>query len=209
MARNTGPVCRLCRRVGEKLFLKGERCFGPKCGFEKRATPPGQHGVSRRRRVSEHGIQLREKKRAKVIYGVLERQFSKYFQEAAKKPGVTGAYLLQLLERRLDNVVFRLGFADSRAQARQLVNHGHITVNGRRADVPSFIVKVGDQVAWREVSKKNGYYKALVEDLQRKPVPKWLALDSQAVAGKVLALPDAADMDQKIDDRLIVEFYAR
>jgi len=209
VARYTGAVCRLCRRVGEKMFLKGDRCLGAKCSFERRPTPPGDHGQTRRRRVSEHGIQLREKKRARSIYGVLERQFRKYFDEATKRPGVTGQYLLQLLERRLDNVAYRLGFGDSRAQARQVINHGHMTVNGRHVDIPSFLVKVGDVIGWRERSKETGYYKALVQDLQRKPLPGWLSLDAQTVTGTVNALPQAADMDQKIDERLIVEFYAR
>ena len=208
MARYTGPVCRLCRKTGEKLFLKGDRCLTPKCGFERRSKPPGQHGNARRR-VSEHGLQLREKGRARAIYGVLERQFKNYFEEASGKPGVTGQYLLQLLERRLDNVVFRLAFADSRAQARQLVRHRHIIVNGRRMDVPSYQVKVGDVVGWRERSKQTEYYKTLVEDIHRKPLPKWLSMDAQAVAGQVTALPEASDMDLKIEERMIVEFYAR
>ena len=209
MGRYTGPVCRICRRVGEKLFLKGERCLSPKCGVERRATPPGDHGAARRRRVSERGTQLREKKRARAIYGVLERQFSKYFDEATKKPGVTGQYLLQLLERRLDNVVYRLGFADSRAQARQVVNHGHLTVNGRKVDICSYKVAVGDKVAWKERSKNSEYYKQLIQDLNRRPMPRWLTLDAQAVAGSVVALPEPSDMDLKVDERLIVEFYAR
>jgi len=209
LARYTGPVCRVCRRVGEKLFLKGERCLTPKCAFERRQNPPGEHGASRRRRVSEHGLQLREKKRARAIYGVLERQFRKYFDAAAKKKGVTGTYLLQLLERRLDNVVFRLGFADSRAQARQIVNHRHIRVNERRVDVPSYHVKAGDIISWRERSKESTYYKTLVEDLQRRPLPKWLTLDTQAVTGAVIGMPEPSDMDLKIEERMIVEFYAR
>ncbi len=209
MGRYTGPVCRICRRAGEKLFLKGERCLTPKCGVERRPTPPGVHGAARRRRVSERGIQLREKKRARAIYGVLERQFSKYFDEATRKPGVTGQYLLQLLERRLDNVVFRLGFGDSRAQARQLIGHGHITINGRKVDVPSFKVSIGDKVGWRESSKNSEYFKTLLQDLNRRPMPRWLTLDAQAVTGSVTALPEPADMDLKIDERLIVEFYAR
>lgn len=194
--------------MGEKLFLKGERCLTPKCAFERKNKPPGQHGTIRRR-VSEHGLQLREKGRARVIYGVLERQFRKYFEEASGKPGVTGQYLLQLLERRLDNVVYRLGFADSRAQARQIVRHRHITINSRRMDVPSYQVKVGDVVGWRERSKESEFYKALVMDLHRKPLPKWLSLDAQAVTGQVIALPEPTDMDLRIEERMIVEFYAR
>ncbi len=209
MARETGPKCRLCRRAGEKLMLKGDRCLTPKCAFERRPTPPGDHGQARRRRVSEHGLQIREKKRARAIYGMMERQFRKYFDQAARKPGVTGQYLLQLLERRLDNVVYRVGFADSRAQARQVVNHGHIAVNGKGVDIPSYIVKVGDVIGFRERSKKLNYYKTRVEDLHRKPLPKWLSLDHQAVTGKVQALPEPSDMDLRVEDRLIVEFYAR
>lgn len=209
MARYTGPVCRLCRRAGEKLFLKGDRCLTPKCAIERRTNPPGDHGASRRRRVSEHGVQMREKNRAKAIYGVLEAQFRKYFEEASRKPGVTGAYLLQLLERRLDNVVFRLGFAESRAKARQIVRHRHITVNGKRLNVPSYTVKVGDVIGFAERSTKSELYKTLIADLRRKPVPRWLSLDTTAVTGKVEALPEPADMDLKIEERMIVEYYAR
>jgi len=199
----------LCRRVGEKLFLKGERCLTPKCAIERRNNPPGEHGANRRRRVSEHGLQLREKNRARAVYGVLERQFRNYFDEASRKSGVTGVYLLQLLERRLDNAVFRLGFAESRAQARQTVRHRHITINGRRMDVPSYRVKVGDVIGWRERSKENELYKVLVADIHRKPLPSWLSLDADAVTGRVEALPDPDEMDLKIEHRMIVEFYAR
>ena len=209
MARYTGPVCRLCRRVGEKLYLKGERCISPKCAIERRPNPPGEHGANRRRRISEHGIQRREKKKARSIYGVLERQFRKYFDIASKKSGVTGELLLQFLERRLDNVVFRLGFADSRNQARQLINHGLLMVNGHRVDIPSFQVKANDVVGWKESSKQSAYYKALVQDLRRRPLPSWLGMDAQAVTGTVVSLPDPSEMDVKIDERLIVEFYAR
>ncbi len=209
MARYTGPVCRLCRRTGEKLFLKGERCLTPKCAIEKRSNPPGQHGASRRRRVSEHGMQLKEKKRARSIYGVLERQFYSYYEEASRKSGVTGEHLLQFLERRLDNVVYRLGFAESRAQARQAIRHRHMTVNGRRVDIPSFRVKEGDVIGWTERARNTELYKIIVADLRRKPLPKWLSLDAEAVTGKVEALPEPSEMDVKVDDRMIVEFYAR
>jgi len=209
VARYTGPVCRLCRRTGEKLFLKGERCLTPKCAIEKRSNPPGQHGASRRRRVSEHGTQLKEKARARSIYGVLERQFYKYYEEATQKSGVTGEHLLQFLERRLDNVVYRLGFGESRAQARQAVRHRHITVNGRRVDVPSFRVKAGDVIGWTERARNTELYKIIVADLRRKPLPSWLSLDAEAITGKVEALPQPSDMDVKVDDRMIVEFYAR
>ncbi len=209
MARYTGPVCRLCRRAGEKLFLKGERCLTPKCAIEKRSNPPGQHGASRRRRVSEHGVQLKEKKRARSIYGVLERQFYSYYEEASQKSGVTGEHLLQFLERRLDNVVYRLGFAESRAQARQAIRHRHMTVNDRRVDIPSFRVKEGDVIGWTERARNTELYKIIVADLRRKPLPKWLSLDAEAVTGKVEALPEPSEMDVKVDDRMIVEFYAR
>jgi len=209
VARYTGPVCRLCRRAGEKLFLKGERCLTPKCAIEKRSNPPGQHGASRRRRVSEHGVQLKEKKRARSIYGVLERQFYSYYEEASRKSGVTGEHLLQFLERRLDNVVYRLGFAESRAQARQTIRHRHMTVNGRRVDIPSFRVKEGDVIGWTERARNTELYKIIVADLRRKPLPKWLSLDAEAVTGKVEALPEPSEMDVKVDDRMIVEFYAR
>ena len=209
MARYTGPVCRLCRRAGEKLFLKGERCLTPKCAIEKRSNPPGQHGASRRRRVSEHGMQLKEKKRARSIYGVLERQFYSYYEEASRKSGVTGEHLLQFLERRLDNVVYRLGFAESRAQARQAIRHRHMTVNDRRVDIPSFRVKEGDVIGWAERARNTELYKIIVADLRRKPLPKWLSLDAEAVTGKVEALPEPSEMDVKVDDRMIVEFYAR
>ncbi len=209
MARYTGPVCRLCRRTGEKLFLKGERCLTPKCAIEKRSNPPGQHGASRRRRVSEHGTQLKEKKRARSIYGVLEHQFYRYYEEASRKSGVTGEHLLEFLERRLDNVVYRLGFAESRAQARQTVRHRHMTVNGRRVDIPSFRVKEGDVIGWTERARSTELYKMIVADLRRKPLPKWLSLDTEAITGKVEALPVQSDMDVKVDDRMIVEFYAR
>ena len=209
MARYTGPVCRLCRRAGEKLFLKGERCLTPKCAIEKRSNPPGQHGASRRRRVSEHGMQLKEKKRARSIYGVLERQFYSYYEEASQKSGVTGEHLLQFLERRLDNVVYRLGFAESRAQARQAIRHRHMTVNDRRVDIPSFRVKEGDVIGWTERARNTELYKIIVADLRRKPLPKWLSLDAEAVTGKVEALPEPSEMDVKVDDRMIVEFYAR
>jgi len=209
VSRQIGPVCRLCRRAGEKLFLKGERCLTPKCAIERRNTPPGAHGMGRRRRLSEHGMQMREKNRARAIYGITERQFRKNFDEAARKPGVTGQYLLQLLERRLDNAVFRLGFATSRAQARQLVRHGHITVNGKKLSIPSYLVGVGDVVGWVEGSKKTEAYKAVSGAGQRQAIPKWLILDTQAVTGKIHALPEPSDMDLKIEERMIVEYYAR
>ena len=209
MARIRSPVCRLCRRTGEKLFIKGERCFTPKCAVEKRGAPPGQRRNPRRRRVSEYSVRLREKQKAKWTYGVLEHQFARYFEEAARRPGATGPGLLQLLERRLDNVVFRLGFADSRAQARQLVSHGHITVNGKVRGIPSSLVRIGDSVGWKPLSVKNNYAQARIPELGKRAAPAWLSLDPQAATGNVLALPQPSDIDTGIEARLIVELYSR
>ena len=211
MARYTGPVCKLCRREGEKLFLKGERCFSPKCAVERRTYPPGEHGrfSGRRSRESDYSLQLRAKQKAKRIYGVLERQFKKHYVEAERRPGLTGENLLQILEMRLDNVVYRLGFADSRRQARQIVQHGHIAVNGRATNIPSCEVKVGDFIFWDEASKKLALFQAMVKDLGSRPVPSWLELDRDAVKGRVIAKPARADIESTIDERLIVEFYSR
>ena len=209
MARYTGPVCRLCRRVGEKLFLKGERCLTPKCAIERRNNPPGEHGANRRRRVSEHGLQLREKNRARAVYGVLERQFRNYIDKANRMSGVTGDRLLQLLERRLDNAVYRLGFGDSRAQARQVVLHGHITVNGRKASIPSYQIKAGDVIGWREQSKKTEYFKIVSESLGKRPVPAWMTVDPGEITGTISTLPEPSDIDTTINTRMIVEFYSR
>ena len=208
MARYTDPVCRLCRQVSEKLFLKGERCYTPKCAVERRRRPPG--GVlPRRRRNSEWGVRLREKQKMRYSYGVLERQFRRYFDEALRNPGVTGQTLAQLMERRLDNVVYRLGFAESRRQARQLVNHGHITVNNRKMGIPSFIVKAGDTVAWREISQSKEFAKALTDGIPVRPVPSWLALNPGNLTGQVLSLPDPQELEVRLDTRLIVEHYSR
>jgi len=208
MARYTGPACRLCRRHGEKLMLKGERCTTPKCAMERRNLPPGQHRP-RRRRISDRGLQLREKQKARHSYGVLERQFRRHFAEAQKRPGITGENLLQMLEMRLDNVVYRLGFADSRRQARQLVRHGHITLNGRKTDIPSCAVEVGDVIAWEEKSTNTEYYKRVVEQIQDKIVPPWLSLDREHLSGQVLALPSRSDIDPKFNEKAIVEYYSR
>src|SRR5919206_3555854 len=189
MARYTGPVCRLCRRQGIKLFLKGERCFTPKCAVERRPMPPGDHG-QRRRKISEYGEHLKEKQKARAIYGVLERQFRKHFQEAQRLPGATGENMLKLLERRLDNVVYRLGFADSRNQARQLVTHGHIQVNGRRTDIASAIVRPGDVVGVSPRARETDYFKIVAETLAKKSVPRWLELDTGQLSGKVLSAPN-------------------
>lgn len=208
MARYTGPVCRICRRAGMKLFLKGERCFGPKCGVERRANPPGTTNP-RRRKVSEYGTQLREKQKVRAIYGVLERQFRKHFEEAARVPGMTGVSLLRILETRLDNVVYRLGFADSRAQARQLVRHGHFFLNGRRTDIPSALVKANDVIEVAPASRDNEYFKIAREGLSKKSVPRWLDLDLAGLRGRVLSVPGREDIDTSINEQLVVEFYSR
>jgi len=208
MARYTGAVCRLCRRSGEKLMLKGSRCLTPACAMDKRAKPPGQQ-VSRRRRFSDRGLQLREKQKARYTYGVLERQFRRFFAQAEKQPGITGENLLVLLERRLDNVVCRLGFADSRSQARQLVRHGHIALNERKTDIPSCLVKEGDAISWRERSTGTEYYKQMIEGLESKVVPNWLSLDRQKAIGQVLSLPTPDDVEAKFEVKSIVEYYSR
>jgi small subunit ribosomal protein S4 len=212
MARHTDAVCKLCRREGEKLFLKGERCVSPKCALERRSYPPGLHGPQtrwRRRRTSDYGLQLRAKQKAKRVYGVLERQFRRYFREAERQRGLTGANLLILLESRLDNVVYRLGFAASRPQARQLVRHGHVEVNGRKTDIPSYLVEPGDVIGVRQRSRQKTYFKDVALDLEHRAVPQWLARDDQAMTGTVLAQPERGDIDVALDEQLIVEFYSR
>src|SRR5579885_3059243 len=210
MARYTGPVCKICRREGLKLFLKGDRCFTPKCAVEpnRKPYPPGQH-TQRRRKVSEYGIQLREKNKARFMYGVLERQFRRHFAEAERRAGSTGENLLRLLEMRLDNVVFRLGFAESRAQARQLVTHGHITVNGRKLNIPSYETRVGQVIGVGSRSRNLEYFKALAEVLRRRDVPEWLSLDVENMSGRVLTAPNRSDIDANLQEQLIVEFYSR
>ena len=211
MARYTGPVCKLCRREGEKLFLKGERCFTPKCAIEKRAYPPGEHGrfSGRRGRESDYQRQLRAKQKAKRIYGVLERQFRRYFRDAQNRPGLTGLNLLQVLETRLDNVVFRAGFADSRSQARQLVNHGHFLVNGRGNDVASTILKPGDTVAVKETSSKRDYFKTLRQSEETRTPPAWVDSDLNSLSGRMMRLPERAEIDGNLNEQLIVEYYSR
>jgi small subunit ribosomal protein S4 len=209
MARYTGPACRICRSQGDKLMLKGDKCFTPKCPVEKRHTPPGQHSTSRRKKVSEYSLQLKEKQRARYIYGVLERQFRKHFAEAERLPGLSGENLLQILEMRLDNVAYRLGFADSRRQARQLVLHGHISVKGRVTDIPSYQVKVGDVISWKEGSTKLVLYQVVVKNIESKTIPSWLSLDRDTMSGRVLAKPSRSDIEATIDERLIVAFYSR
>lgn len=207
MARYYSAVCRLCRRGGDKLFLKGNKCLN-NCTFDKRSTPPGPK-AARRRRVSDRGLQLRDKQRARWTYGILERQFRRTFGEAEKQGGVTGDNLITLLERRLDNVIYRLGFADSRSQARQLVRHGHILLNGKRDNVPSSLVSEGDTVSFTEGSKKTEYYKALLEGIKSKPVTNWLSLDKENLVGKVLSLPTPDDAQAKFEGKTIVEYYSR
>jgi len=211
MARYNGPVCKLCRREGEKLFLKGERCFTPKCAVEKRAYPPGEHGrySGRRSRESDYSRQLRGKQKSKRIYGVLERQFRRYFREAQRRPGLTGLNLLQILESRLDNVVYRLGFADSRNQARQLVNHGHFRVNDRRNDVASTLIKPGDVVAVKENSKQTTFFKLLRQADEVRTPPTWVESNLSNLSGRVIRLPERAEIDGNLNEQLIVEFYSR
>jgi len=208
VARTTGSVCRLCRREGLKLFLKGDRCFKEKCAFERRGYPPGQHG-RRRTKVQSYGIQLREKQKVKRMYGVLEKQFRNYFAKAAQSREITGATLLQLLERRLDNVVYRLGFASSRSMARQLVAHGHIRVNGRRVGVPSFLVTPGSVVSLREKSRKNEQIKICLDTAKGRGVPPWLELDADQFQGSVKQLPARDDIVMPIQEQLIVELYSK
>lgn len=212
MARYTGPVCRLCRREGEKLFLKGSRCMTPKCSFERRSYPPGEHGRDaqfRRGRASDYLLQLREKQKARRIYGVMERQFSGYFVDAEKRPGLTGTNLLTLLERRLDNVVYRLGVGTSRAQARQLVQHGHIMLNGRKTNVPSALVSPGDVVSIRPESAGKKYFKELRQSIDDRQVPRWLTLNTSDLSAKVNNLPAREDIDVTLNEQLIVEYYSR
>jgi small subunit ribosomal protein S4 len=209
MARYTGPVCRLCRRFGDKLYLKGDRCSSPKCAFERRPQPPGQQRFGRRRRVSDRALQLREKQRARFTYGLMERQFRRYYSDAVRRAGVTGETLVRLLETRLDNVVFRLGFADSRAQARQTVRHGHIALNGRATDIPSCALKVGDVITWSEKGKRTALFSLMQDNLQGKEVPDWLAVDVAAMSGRVVTMPEVSQAGAKFDPAVIVEYYSR
>ena len=208
MARDTGAVCRQCRREGLKLFLKGERCYTDKCAIERRNYPPGEHGQGRPK-FSAYSIQLREKQKVRRMYGVLEGQFRRYFEMADRGRGVTGETLLQLLERRLDNIVYRLGFTTSRAEARQLVRHGHFRVNGRKVDVPSYLVRAGDTITVRERSQKVTRIGEALELAQRRGVPEWLEIAPEAFTGKVKALPRRADLTMPINEKLVVELYSK
>ena len=208
MARCTDEQCRICRRNGEKLFLKGSRCYTDKCSISRRNYAPGQHG-QKRAKLSEYGTQLREKQKTKSFYGVGERQFRKYFEMASSKKGITGDNLLQILESRLDNVVYRLGYGSSRAQARQLVNHGIFEVNGKKVDIPSYLVKAGDVVAVRENKKEAGALKVNVEENAARPVPEWLEKNSETLSGKVIRLATREDIDIPVEEHLIVELYSK
>jgi small subunit ribosomal protein S4 len=219
MAKTLSPVCKLCRREGEKLYLKGERCFTPKCSFEKRSFAPGQHGRTAGRgggrgmgtgRVSDFARQLRAKQKARRIYGVLERQFRRYYDTAISRRGLTGLNLLQILESRLDNVVFRLGYAANRAQARLLVSHGHFTVNGRRTDVPSMLLSEGDEISVRDgTAVKSTYFKELDAYAEKRNAPTWLNRDIKKLSGAVTRMPERAEIDGSLDEQLIVEYYSR
>ncbi|QOR34603.1 30S ribosomal protein S4 [Clostridium sp. 'deep sea'] len=208
MAKYTGPVCRLCRREGTKLYLKGDRCYTAKCAFERRAYAPGQHGKGRIK-VSDYGLQLRAKQKARRIYGVLEKQFRAYYEEAAKVRGVTGEVLIQILESRLDNMVFRAGFAASRSQARQLVRHGHFTVNGKKVNIPSYRMKAEDVIDVREKSRSSVIMKDIAEALQDRTIPEWLDVDKAQLACKVVRLPERAEINIPVEEHLIVERYSR
>ncbi|MDD6284059.1 MAG: 30S ribosomal protein S4 [Firmicutes bacterium] len=208
MARYTGPVCKLCRREGDKLFLKGDKCYSEKCPMNNRNFVPGQHGKGRKK-TSEYGLQLRAKQKARRYYGVLEGQFYHYFEIAERKSGVTGENLLRLLESRLDNVVYRLGWASSRAEARQLVVHGHFTVNGHKTNIPSYLLKAGDVIAIKQGSRDSVKVKEVLEANASRPVPQWLDLNRETLECKVINLPERSEIDAPIEEQLIVEFYSK
>ena len=208
MARYTGPACKLCRREGMKLFLKGDRCLSDKCAVARRATVPGQHGAGRKN-VKEYGLQLREKQKAKRYYGVLEKQFKNYYVVADKKEGIAGENLLSILERRYDNAVYRMGLAESRREARQLIRHGHFTLNGKKADIPSILLKVGDVIAVKEGSRSSEKIKDLAEGLASKLTPKWLEVDKENLTAKVIAVPARDDVDFPFEEQLIIELYSK
>ncbi len=208
MARYTGPSCKLCRREGKKLFLKGDRCLSDKCAVSRRATVPGQHGAGRKT-VKEYGMQLREKQTARRYYGVQEKQFKEYYVKADKKSGIAGENLLSILESRYDNAVYRMGLASSRKEARQLVRHGHFTLNGKKADIPSIILKVGDVIELREKSRSSEKFKELIEDMANVTAPKWLDLNKDAVSAKVVAMPARDDVDFDFNEQLIIELYSK
>jgi small subunit ribosomal protein S4 len=208
MARYTDPVCRICRREGLKLFLKGSRCFSRKCSFERRSTPPGMN-TQRRRKVSEFGLQLREKQKVRKTYSIMERQFRNYFEKASKRKGMTGEELLRLLEMRLDNVVYRMGLARSRAEARQLVSHGHFTVNGRPTNIPSYATKTGDRIEVRESRRGREYFKTASDTVKAALIPEWVSVDAAKLTGSVLTEPAREQMPLEFNEQLVVEFYSR
>jgi small subunit ribosomal protein S4 len=209
MARYIGAVCRLCRREGMKLFLKGERCYTEKCAIEKRNLPPGQHGKARKAKLVGYGLQLREKQKVKRIYGVLENQFRRYFETAERTRGITGELLLQLLERRLDNVIYRLGLATSRPQARQLVRHGHFMVNGRKVDIPSYSVKQGDVISVRGTSAQSAALQHAMEEVKGRGIPEWLQFDAGSMSGRIVSLPTREQINLPVQEQLIVELYSK
>lgn len=209
MSRYTGPVCRLCRREGMKLFLKGERCVSPRCAFDRRNYPPGQHGPGRQRKVSQFGIQLREKQKLRRIYGVTERVFRRYFTRAERQPGIAGENFLRLLERRLDNVIYRAGFASSRAAARQMVAHGHVLVNGRKVDIPSYQTRPGEVIRLKEKARANPFVQEALKVAQVRHIPTWLELNAEEFQVRITGLPTRQDVDIEIDEKLVVEFYSR
>lgn len=209
MGRYTGSVCRQCRREGEKLFLKGDRCYSPKCAMDRKAYGPGMHGQARGKKPTEYGLQLREKQKVKRIYGVLEKQFRNYFEKADRQQGITGENLLVMLERRLDNVVYRMGFAASRKEARQLVNHGHFTLNGKNVNIPSLLVRVGDVIQVKDRSKESNKFKEVQANAGYKTAPEWLEADADNLRGKVVAYPKREDIGGTIAEHLIVELYSR
>ena len=212
MGRYRGPVCKLCRREGEKLFLKGSRCYTSKCSFERRGYPPGEHGRTaqfRRRRESDFARQLRAKQKARRVYGVMERQFRRYYEESLQRRGLTGLNLLQVLESRLDNVIYRMGYASSRTQARVLVTHGHFDVNGRRTDVPSMLLSPGDQISVRDGSRKRTFFKELRSIAEERTIPEWVSRNVEGLMGEVVRLPERPELDGNLNEQLIVEYYSR
>ena len=209
MAKYNGPVCRLCRREGTKMFLKGDRCFSDKCPVTRRGTVPGQHGAARFRMQKEYGLQLREKQKTRRYYGILETQFRNYYEKADAQEGMSGVNLLIMIERRFDNVVYRMGLAESRKEARQFVRHGHFTVNGKNANVPSMILKVGDEVAIKDSRKDSPKIQAILEKADGKIIPKWVEVDKENGKGKIIAMPEREDIDFDIDEQLIVELYSK
>ena len=209
MAKYTGPACRQCRREGVKMFLKGERCFSDKCPITRRGTVPGQHGAARARMMKNYGLQLREKQKTRRYYGILETQFRNYYEKADAQEGMSGVNLLIMIERRFDNVVYRMGLAESRRDARQLVRHGHFTVNGKNADIPSMLLKVGDEIAIKDSKKDRPKIKTIIEKAEGKIIPKWVEVDKENGKGKIIAMPQREDIDFEIDEQLIVELYSK